>query len=174
MHRLPHDFGQLERYSIRHAEAETHRLMAQERSSSPQQSPRSERARETEKHVTLTPRSFDARSANELRPATFDQMIGQDRLKRLLSRIVANCRTNHRPLDHLLLVGESGTGKTTLAQVTAHELGATVYQVKAPVTHAVLSAAQQTLADGDVLIVDEVHQQVTGDRRGATQAADPE
>lgn len=124
--------------------------------------------------VELHPLAFDARSANELRPASFEQMVGQDRLRRLLARIVANCQTNSRPLDHLLLVGQSGTGKTTLAQVTAHELGARVFQVKAPVTHAVLTAAQHTLRDGDVLIVDEIHQQVVGDRRGLTQAADPE
>jgi Holliday junction DNA helicase RuvB len=130
------------------------------------------RARETE--VTLEPLSFDARSANELRPATFDQMVAQDRLKALLRRIVLNCQRSGRPLDHMLLAGQSGTGKTTLAQVVAHESGATTYQVKAPVTHAVLAAAQRQLRDSDVLIVDEIHQQVTGDRRGLNQAADPE
>jgi Holliday junction DNA helicase RuvB len=132
------------------------------------------RCAHTDPIVELKPLSFDARSANELRPATFDQMVGQDRLKRLLRRIVTQSQTSGRPLDHLLLVGQSGTGKTTLAQVTAHELGATVYQTKAPVTHAVLDAARVTLHDGDVLIVDEIHQQVVGDRRGISQAADPE
>jgi Holliday junction DNA helicase RuvB len=130
--------------------------------------------RARERQVELQPLSFDARSANALRPATFAEMIGQERLKRLVARIVSNCQTTGRPLDHMMLVGQSGTGKTTLAQVTAHELGATVYQVKAPVTHAILSAAQRTMQDGDVLIVDEIHQQVVGDRRGITQAADPE
>lgn len=124
--------------------------------------------------VTLKPLDFDARSANELRPATFSQMVGQERLKRLMRRIVDNCRANNRPLDHLMLAGQSGTGKTTLAQVAAHELGATVYQVKAPVSHGALAAMQQTCKDGDVVIVDEIHQQVSGDRRGVTQAADPE
>ena len=127
-----------------------------------------------ERPIELKPLTFDERSANELRPSTFDDMVGQDRLRKLLSRIVMNCKTTGRPLDHMLLAGQSGTGKTTLAQVTAHELGATVYQTKAPVTHAVLEAAQRQLRDGDVLIVDEIHQQVVGDRRGVTQAADPE
>jgi holliday junction DNA helicase RuvB len=135
---------------------------------------RARRVTRRERTVELTPLTFDQRSANALRPTTFAEMVGQERLKRLMARIVANCQAHHRPLDHLMLAGQSGTGKTTLAQVTAHELGATVYQVKAPVTHAVLAAAQRTLHDGNVLIVDEIHQQVQGDRRGITQAADPE
>lgn len=171
MHRVPHDFGRAGRLAIRDANAEAARRRREQPRPSYQSTPA--RARK-EPVVTLTPLSFDARSANELRPATFVQMVGQDRLKRLMGRIVANCKSSHRPLDHLMLIGESGTGKTTLAQVTAHELGARTFQVKAPVTHAVLAAAQRTCLDGDVLIVDEIHQQVVGDRRGITQAADPE
>jgi Holliday junction DNA helicase RuvB len=91
-----------------------------------------------------------------------------------MARIVANSRKSGRPLDHMMLAGQSGTGKTTLAQVTAHESGARVFQIKAPVTHAMLRAVQRTCRSGDVVIVDEIHQQVQGDRRGITQAADPE
>jgi Holliday junction DNA helicase RuvB len=174
MHRrLPEHFGHVERFGFRHTAAEEWRRKEAERELE-RSTPRSARAREIERPVTLTPLAFDARSANELRPATFDQMVGQDRLKRLMRRIVANHQAIGRPLDHIMLAGQSGTGKTTLAQVVAHESGERVFQVKAPVTHAVLSAAQRTLADGDVLIVDEIHQQVNGDRRGVTQAADPE
>lgn len=124
--------------------------------------------------IDLKPLTFDARSGNELRPATFDQMVGQERLRALMRRIVDNCRLNRRPLDHLMLTGQSGTGKTTLAQVTAHETGARVFQVKAPVSMDILAALARTCKDGDVVIVDEIHQQVVGDRRGVTQAADPE
>jgi Holliday junction DNA helicase RuvB len=124
--------------------------------------------------VQLKPLSFDDRSGNKLRPSTFDTMIGQDRLKRLMARIVANSRTSGRPLDHIMLAGQSGTGKTTLAQVVAHECGRRVYQIKAPVDLATLDALRTTCEDGDVVIVDEIHQQVSGDRRGVTQAADPE
>jgi Holliday junction DNA helicase RuvB len=130
------------------------------------------RARETE--ITLEPLSFDARSANELRPATFDQMVGQERLKRLLRRIVANHATTGRPLDHIMLAGQSGTGKTTLGQVVAHESGAPVYQLLAPLDFATFDALRRCCHDGDVVIVDEIHLQQTGDRRGVTQAPDQE
>jgi Holliday junction DNA helicase RuvB len=124
--------------------------------------------------VVLKPLSFDQRSGNELRPANFADMVGQDRLKRLVSRIVAAARRTGRPLDHILLSGQAGTGKTTFGQVVAHESGRTVYQVKAPVSHGVMLAIRQQCKDGDVIVVDEIHQQVSGDRRGVTQACDPE
>lgn len=124
--------------------------------------------------VTLKPLTFEQRSGNELRPARFADMIGQDRLRKLMARVVRHARETGCPLDHLMLSGQAGTGKTTFGQVVAHETGRTVYQVKAPVTHGVLLAIQRTCADGDVVIVDEIHQQVSGDRRGVTQAADPE
>lgn len=124
--------------------------------------------------VELKPLEFDDRSANELRPATFRQMIGQDRLKAYMARIVAVAQQTGRPLDHMLISGQSGLGKTTLAQVTTHELGRRCFQVKAPVTLAVMAALRTACKDGDVVIVDEIHQQVNGDRRGITQACDPE
>jgi diguanylate cyclase (GGDEF)-like protein/PAS domain S-box-containing protein len=60
--------------------------------------------------VELRPLSFDDRSANALRAATFDAMIGQDRLKRLMRRIVANVRASGRSLNHIMITGTSGTG----------------------------------------------------------------
>lgn len=122
----------------------------------------------------LHPLDFAARSANELRPETFEAMVGQERLKVLLARIVANTLASGAPLDHMLLVGSAGTGKTTFAQVIAHELGRDVYQLKAPVAQDVFEELARVCSDGDVVIVDEIHMQVSGDRRGVTQAADPE
>jgi Holliday junction DNA helicase RuvB len=123
---------------------------------------------------TLKPLDLDERTGNALRPATFDQMVGQARLKTLMARVVANCRTRSTPLPHILLTGASGTGKTTLGQVIAHESGRSVYQVAAPVGRETLVELGKVCNDGDVIIVDEIHQQVSGDRRGVTQAADPE
>jgi Holliday junction DNA helicase RuvB len=130
---------------------------------------------ETPEHtVTLEPLDFNARSANKLRPARFDQMVGQERLKALFSKIVECARASGRTLDHILLVGSAGTGKTTLAQVIAHELDRDVYQLKAPVAQDVFEELARCAKNGDVILVDEVHMQVSGDRRGITQAADPE
>lgn len=122
----------------------------------------------------IQPLDFAERSANELRPMTFETMVGQPRLKLLLGRIVAVARATGRPLDHLLLVGSAGTGKTTFAQVIAHELGRRVYMLKAPVAYDVFEELADVGERGDIVVIDEIHMQVSGDRRGLTQAADPE
>jgi Holliday junction DNA helicase RuvB len=124
--------------------------------------------------IELKPLSFDERSGNELRPQTFDQLVGQARLKALFARIIDNAQRTGQPLDHMLLTGASGSGKTTFAQCVAHRLGRTVYQVEAPVGLDVLEAMRVTCKAGDVVIVDEVHMIVQADRRGVTQAAKPE
>lgn len=124
--------------------------------------------------LELHPLSFEETSGNVLRPTTFAEMVGQARLKRLLGRIVANVLRTGAPLDHMLLVGESGTGKTTTAIVVAQELRRRCFMLKAPVDYAVFEAMTRACRDGDVIIVDEIHLQASGDRRGLTQAADPE
>lgn len=124
--------------------------------------------------VKLEPMDFTARSGDPLRPSTLAEMVGQDRLKVLLGRIVTIAKVTKRPLDHMLLVGSAGTGKTTLGQVIAHEMGSDVYMLKAPVAFDVFEALAKRAKDGDVVVIDEIHLQVSGDRRGITQAADPE
>lgn len=123
---------------------------------------------------TLAPLNLDERSGNELRPATFDEMVGQTRLKSLLQRVVSVAKTTGKPLDHMLLVGSAGTGKTTFALVIAHELGTRVFMLKAPVAFNMFEALAQAARPGDVCVIDEIHLQCSGDRRGLTQAADPE
>lgn len=134
----------------------------------PARAPRGKRA------IELNPLDFAARTGNELRPQTFGQMVGQPRLKDQFRRIIHIAQQTGRTLEHILLSGQSGTGKTTFAQVVAHELGRRCFQVQAPLTHDVFLAMQEQCCDGDIVIVDEIHQQVSGDRRGVTQAADPE
>lgn len=114
------------------------------------------------------------RSANPLRPNTLDQMVGQERLKPLLREIIAAATRSGRPMDHMLLTGASGTGKSTVAHVIANELGHNVYMLDAPVTSDMLLELRDIMHDGDVLFVDEIHRQVMSDRRGVTAAAAPE
>jgi len=128
----------------------------------------------TDPVTTLEPLDFEQRSGNELRPRTFDEMVGQERLKSLLRRIVENVRRSAAPLDHMLLVGSAGTGKTTTAQVIAHELGRRVYQVQAPIAQDVLEELAAVAEDGDVLIVDECHMWMKPDRRAGSPVATPE
>lgn len=123
--------------------------------------------------LTLEPVDF-SRAGDPLRPLTLAQMVGQQRLKAILGRIVTVARETHRPLDHMLLVGSAGTGKTTLAQIMAYETGMRVFMLKAPVTFDVFLELADIALDGDVVLIDEIHMQVSGDRRGITQAADPE
>ncbi len=122
----------------------------------------------------LTPVSAADRSANELRPITFNDIVGQERTKKLLRRMVDVCKERQKPLDHVLLVGPSGTGKTTFAHVIAHELGARVFQLEAPISHDTLIELAGTMEDGDILFLDEIHQQAVGDRRGRSSSTQPE
>lgn len=123
----------------------------------------------------LAPQSAQGdRAANPLRPTTFDTMIGQERAVRLLRRVVSASKANGRPLDHMLLVGASGLGKSTLANVIANEMGVEVWQVEAPVSHDMLLELRPKMGTGDVLLIDEVHQQAFRERRGRTGSTQPE
>jgi Holliday junction DNA helicase RuvB len=116
----------------------------------------------------------NGRSANPLRPDRLDSMIGQDRTKALMRRVIDATLKRRQPLDHVLLVGPSGTGKSTLANVIANELGADCYQVEAPVSHETLLALREVMRDGDVLFIDEIHQQAIAERRGRSTSTQPE
>jgi holliday junction DNA helicase RuvB len=111
----------------------------------------------------LQPLDFSQRSACEFRPSSFRELVGQERLKALLARIVANAEECGRPLDHMLLLGSSGLGKTTLAQVIAQEIGRPCFQLKAPVAIEHLKELARVAADGDIVIVDEIHEQAKGE-----------
>lgn len=120
----------------------------------------------------LEPASLD--TGNELRPLTLDQIVGQDDLKPLLRKLIANSRRLHRPLSHVLLIGGPGTGKTTISLVLARALGVRCFVLKPPIDMGTLLALRESAREGDVVFVDEIHMQVHGDRRGITQAVDPE
>lgn len=123
---------------------------------------------------TITASSTAERSQNQLRPVTFKDIVGQEKVKALLARMVEVAQRRDQPLDHVLLVGPSGTGKTTLATIIAHEMGRDVYQVEAPVSIETLEELRTTMQDGDVLFIDEIHMQAQQDRRGASASMSPE
>lgn len=120
------------------------------------------------------PQPSQARSFNELRPVTFDDIIGQAEAKEMLAQMVKTAKARHRPLSHVLLVGPAGTGKTTFANVIAHEMGASVFQLEAPISMDTLVQLQSTMSDGDILFVDEIHQQAIMERRGRSSSTQPE
>ena len=121
-----------------------------------------------------TPVGFSQRTQNALRPATLSAMIGQERMRALLQHMVQLSNANGRVLDHVLLVGPAGTGKSTIANAIANELGADCYQLEAPVGHDTLLDLREVCQRGDIVFIDEIHQQSAGDRRGRTNNTTPE
>src|SRR5829696_3168997 len=94
-----------------------------------------------------------------LRPEKFAQYVGQESLIRKLKIAVDAARIRKEPVDHTLLHGPPGLGKTTLAHVVANEVGAQVHVTTGPALTkgADLVGILQKLGPGDVLFIDEIH-----------------
>lgn len=96
-----------------------------------------------------------------LRPTSFSEYIGQDHLKNNLKLAIdaVKKRNNGSTLDHVLLYGPPGLGKTTMAGVIAHELGASLRVTSGPAIERAgdLASILTNLKDGDVLFIDEIH-----------------
>ncbi|MCB0324996.1 MAG: Holliday junction branch migration DNA helicase RuvB [Bdellovibrionales bacterium] len=96
---------------------------------------------------------------NSLRPASLAEYIGQRRLLENLNISIAAAKRRNEPLDHVLLHGPPGLGKTTLAQVIAHERSVELKATSGPVLERPgdLAAILSSLGEGDVLFIDEIH-----------------
>ncbi|CAN5624761.1 Holliday junction branch migration DNA helicase RuvB [soil metagenome] len=94
-----------------------------------------------------------------LRPKTFDEYIGQDRLKKNLQLAITAAKKRGEPVDHVLLYGPPGLGKTTMASVIANEMGAQIRITSGPAIGraADLASLLTNLQDGDILFIDEIH-----------------
>lgn len=94
-----------------------------------------------------------------LRPQTFTDYVGQERLKTNLKLAIDAARKRSEPLDHILLYGPPGLGKTTMASVIAKEMGANIHVTSGPAIEraADLASILTSLADGDILFIDEIH-----------------
>ncbi|MDD3154117.1 MAG: Holliday junction branch migration DNA helicase RuvB [Victivallaceae bacterium] len=112
-----------------------------------------------ERFITSTLNRRDKENESTLRPPSFTEFPGQARIKEQLALFVAAARQRKEPLDHVLLSGPPGLGKTTLAHIIANELGATLKSSSGPAIEkpADLAGLLTSLQEGDVLFIDEIH-----------------
>ncbi len=109
--------------------------------------------------VSGRPADDEKKSENSLRPSRLAEYIGQDRVKENLEISIKAALERGEPLDHVLLHGPPGLGKTTLANIIAAELGVSVRSTSGPAIERAgdLAAILTNLADREVLFIDEVH-----------------
>ncbi len=94
-----------------------------------------------------------------LRPQSFSEYVGQERLKLNLKLAIDAAKKREEPLDHILLYGPPGLGKTTMATVIAREMGSNIRVTAGPAIEraADLASILTSLVDGDILFIDEIH-----------------
>lgn len=94
-----------------------------------------------------------------LRPQNFSEYVGQERLKRNLKLSIEAAKKRGEPIDHVLLYGPPGLGKTTMASVIANEMGVGLRVTSGPAIERAgdLASILTNIGDGDVLFIDEIH-----------------
>ncbi len=96
---------------------------------------------------------------DSLRPQMLNDFLGQEGIKKNLKTFIEAAKQRQEPLDHLLLIGPPGLGKTTLAQITAHELGVDFKVTSAPALDKPkdLAGILSTITERTVFFIDEIH-----------------
>jgi Holliday junction DNA helicase RuvB len=94
-----------------------------------------------------------------LRPQDFSEYVGQEKTKKNLNILIKAAKKRREPIEHVLLYGPAGLGKTTLAHIIANEMGAQIRATSGPAIEKVgdLGSILTNLSDGDVLFIDEIH-----------------
>ena len=115
---------------------------------------------ETDRLIAPAPHSpQEEQLERALRPRVLDEYIGQEKARGQLEIFIAAARGRREPLDHVLLFGPPGLGKTTLAHIVAREMGVNLRQTSGPVLERAgdLAALLTNLDANDVLFIDEIH-----------------
>ena len=107
----------------------------------------------------INPEEIEQDFDQNLRPEHLDEYIGQDEIKENLRIFIEAAKMREEPLDHVLLYGPPGLGKTTLAHIIANELGSNIKTASGPSLEKSgdLAAVLSNLEPGDVLFIDEIH-----------------
>jgi Holliday junction DNA helicase RuvB len=115
---------------------------------------------ETDRLVAAEPASTqDEQLDRAIRPKTLDEYLGQRVVREQMEIFLAAAKKRGEPLDHTLIFGPPGLGKTTLASIIAHEMGVSLKTTSGPVLEKAgdIAALMTNLEPGDVLFIDEIH-----------------
>lgn len=109
--------------------------------------------------ITSGMQSEDVDIENSLRPKKLDDYLGQEKAKELLKIFIEAAKNRNEPLDHVLLYGPPGLGKTTLSSIIANEMGVNLRITSGPAIERAgdLAAILTNLNENDVLFIDEIH-----------------
>ena len=115
---------------------------------------------ETDRLISAAPASArEEAQERALRPKSLSEYVGQEKVRGQLSIFVEAARSRKEALDHVLLFGPPGLGKTTLAMIVAAEMGVSIRITSGPAIERAgdLASLLTSLQPGDVLFIDEIH-----------------